>query len=340
MSRIPKARKSTITDLTVEPDEWDSYPVIENSVITSCKFTNLSSATRVRHSQLKDVQISPAVSLTGEKISSKANGSYIEHSTITSSELLASYIEHSDIQHCSIVQVGRIEHSTARVSEFRNCRNIERSSVIQSHISEANSDVIRSNVTKSLIKNGSQVLKSNISDSSVARSHIEKSELINCDVNDCKIKATNFKDMVLRNGIWDKGDLVGRVSRDAEVVVTSKKDVEPEKPVTAPAQHAEILDKQPNGLLNASKLSPLDANYVEATSHRAGEFTPPTPTSDGYSSGASVIDDEEDDDDRNPADSKTSATSTAAPRGLQSNYTPNDLEINPDREQPPPPYEA
>jgi hypothetical protein len=57
----------------------------------------------------------------------------------------------------------------------------------------------------------------------MTNSVVDRSSLIDCDVIDCEIYRTNFTGMILENGIWRDGQLVGRTN-DKEVVMRAKAD--------------------------------------------------------------------------------------------------------------------
>lgn len=238
MSSVPKARKSTISDLTVTPDKWDFYPSVERSVLRSCNFTNLSSSTYIRHSKLKDVDLSsPATptagtpttptaasistSTTVSAITSKP--SYIEHSNISSTAISASYILKSELESSALTNVTHMSRTMATTTTFTSPSHIDRSQFHNSQVSDRETSVDKSSVRNSSISGGSSVSKSKITEgSSVHNSSLEKADLEDCDIDDCLVEKTRFKGMVLRNGIWRKGDLVGRRRRDVEVVAEKK----------------------------------------------------------------------------------------------------------------------
>lgn len=72
----------------------------------------------------------------------------------------------------------------------------------------------------STITDAIRIKKATAQNSSLRRvALLERSTIKNCVVNDCIIYKTDFENMLLENGIWKKGCLVGRVDPGREVVI-------------------------------------------------------------------------------------------------------------------------
>jgi uncharacterized protein YjbI with pentapeptide repeats len=67
----------------------------------------------------------------------------------------------------------------------------------------------------------SAVYRSTLEKSRVVKSRVKRSRLKDCDITDCVILNTDFTGMVLRNGVWRNGKLVGSVG---EGVAAATKD--------------------------------------------------------------------------------------------------------------------
>lgn len=78
---------------------------------------------------------------------------------------------------------------------------------------------------KDSVVSRSSVSRGSLEKSRVLRSRVRKSRLKDCEVSDCVIVNTDFRGMVLRNGVWRNGRLVGccRAGEGEGVVVNGKK---------------------------------------------------------------------------------------------------------------------
>lgn len=56
-------------------------------------------------------------------------------------------------------------------------------------------------------------------------SRVQRCKLVDCDVVCCVLVKTDFEGMVVRNGVWKDGVLVGKVREGEEVVVLKKGDI-------------------------------------------------------------------------------------------------------------------
>lgn len=309
MSNIPKARKSDITDLSVTPDKWDFYPSVERSTLKSCRFNNLSSSTHIRHSELTDVTVFPE----GGK------SSYVEHSNLNGCMVSDSYIERSNLENCTVSRVAHLERTSASNTKFIGAANLERNNFQESNVF-GKCTVQKSDVKGSTLMDGSHVEKSQLDDAMVHKSRIFKSSLTDCDVAHSKLSKTNFTGMVLKYGIWDDGDLIGRTSREHEVVVMSRAEVKkkqeaideetrlrlhettdtPSPTNASPSQDPRIQTLRivpQTGLQNGASTSTLaSTTSMQVTAQELpGNIprvaTPSTPSSDGYSDTTSLIDD-------------------------------------------------
>lgn len=224
MSSTPKAKRSQIVDLVVVPDSWESHPTIEYSHINSCKFEGLSSDNRIERSRFTNVALS----------SDGTDKSKVERSVVKDSDIRHSIIERSEIQG-SKIDAARVERSRFTLATVIGPKvKIERSIFEECEV-RRESKIERSNLTQVLLEN-SKVEFSNLKSSFVTNSKLERANVTDCDIGDCKIQRTNFTGMYLRNGIWERGDLVGRVDKTKEVIIKPKSEMpalEPDRSETA-----------------------------------------------------------------------------------------------------------
>lgn len=75
---------------------------------------------------------------------------------------------------------------------------------------------------KDSVVSSSAVYRGSIEKSHVSGSRLRRTKLKDCDVKDCVIVNTDFRGMVLRNGVWKDGVLVGCFKGEEDVVVNGK----------------------------------------------------------------------------------------------------------------------
>jgi len=217
MSTTPKAKRCHIADLTVTPDDWDHHPTMEYSHVNHCKFSGLTGSTRIERCEL-----------TNTHLHSDGTGkSHIERSVLKDCDVQHAQIERSEI-HKSLLDGVRIERSKLVVATLSGPKLKVERSVLESCDIKGMGKIERSNVKESLLEDA-RVEWGNVRSSYVTKSSVERSNVEDCDVGDCKIQRTNFRGMYLRNGIWERNDLVGRVDKTKEVVIKRKDEMEREE---------------------------------------------------------------------------------------------------------------
>lgn len=306
MSSIPKAKRSTVSDLVVTPDNWDSYPTVEYSHIDSCRFEGLNSGTRIERSRFTNVNIN----------SDGTAKSRIERSILKDSEIRHSSIERSEIRgtKMSDAEVERSRFTLATIAGPK--ARIERSIFDQCDV-KGKCKIERSNMKEVLLEE-TNLENANINSSFVTKSKIERSNITDCDIGDCKIERTNFTGMYLRNGIWKRGDLVGRVDKTQEVIIKPKSEIPPPPVEAREVSRCHKLlgiasneKSQPEDLLTGPSTVPrsgyppdikapleptaapgvpfMSVNEKEPDWSDAGIATPPSPS---YSTATGILDEE------------------------------------------------
>jgi uncharacterized protein YjbI with pentapeptide repeats len=213
MSTIPKAKYCQIIDLTVIPDSWDHYPTLEYTQVNHCNFSGLTESTRVERSRL-----------TKTHLHSDGGGkSRIERSTFSDCDIQQVVIERSEIER-SVLDGVKIERSKISGATLSGPKvRIERSMLEKCDV-KGSGKIERSNIKESLLEDA-KVDRSNVASSYVTKTSIERGNVEDCDIADCKIQRTNFQGMYLRNGIWEKNNLVGRVDKSKEVIIKRKDEI-------------------------------------------------------------------------------------------------------------------
>lgn len=211
-STIPKAARSNITNLTVIPDTWDSYPTIERSIIDSCTFAEHNAV--VERSRLTYVTISSALGPGAKKGSGKT---VIERSILHDTKGTNACIERSKLLHSTVSQC-KIKRSVIQNSEISGPKAKIEASEIYSSLVKGNTRIERSPVNNTIAED-CKLIRSRLDGVTLRKTTVEKSTLKNCNVEDCKLERTHFSGMYLRNAICDGGVLVGRVHKKKEVIM-------------------------------------------------------------------------------------------------------------------------
>lgn len=210
---VPKAKKSFVTDLTVIPDKWDSYPVVEHSHLKSCQFKNLNSFTQIHHSRLNQVTVE-----------SESGHTRIERCDIKNSSISDTNVERCRLKDCTLATVSNMERVHATGTRFIRPGNIERSTFEDSDVL-GKSSVERARVKGSVVALSSTIKRSTLKMVSMTKAQVERSTLSNCDVTECKISGSSFSGMTMKFGIWKNNDLVGRTC-DQEVVMMPRTEMQ------------------------------------------------------------------------------------------------------------------
>lgn len=245
MSAVPKARQSNITGLTVTPDEWDSHPDVSHSNLKNCTFKNLNSTTNISRTTMSEstvIQEPRESSDTATEKSKAKKGPFIERSTVDNSQILNSAnvqrseingctitdskVERSNLSNCNVSARSHIERTTAKTTRFIGPKTVQRSELSDSVVL-GQSSVERSIIRASVIADKAVVERAELNAAVITKSRVERSKISDCDVMDCVIERTDFEGMILRYGIWKRGDLVGRTSQEHEVVIQPR-----QKPVS------------------------------------------------------------------------------------------------------------
>lgn len=218
MSSIPKARKSTINNITVTPDNWDSYPEVERCTINTSRFEHLSSDTHITRSTLNDVTLRTG-SRTGGDYEETYRHNDISHCHLTGCAVAGASISRSELTDAEIADA---EHNMDKV-EAQNARFLRPGRIAKSTVKSSlvcgESDVEKSTVKRSAITDSSRIERSQVDEVVMAGSRVSRSVLKECEVMGCEISKTNFTGKTLKYGIWENGDLIGRTSDAHEVVI-------------------------------------------------------------------------------------------------------------------------
>ncbi|KAL4812868.1 hypothetical protein BDW67DRAFT_118567 [Aspergillus spinulosporus] len=217
----------------------NSTPRISHSEIVHSTLLNLDSADTISRCNIISSSImktttptsllntgNPVNILSGGPVTSPdptPNRITLRRSKITSSTLTSSSLHRGTIISSSLSNIPRARSVTATNSTLDNASRLRRVDLSNSTVTEQ-SAMARSQAKDSVVS-GSSVSRGSLEKSRVLRSRVRKSQLRDCEVSDCVIINTDFRGMVLRNGVWRNGKLVGccKGGEGEGVVVNGKK---------------------------------------------------------------------------------------------------------------------
>ncbi|KAJ5900035.1 hypothetical protein N7495_004779 [Penicillium taxi] len=142
----------------------------------------------------------------------------IARSDITNSAITSSYVKRSKLEGCVLSHVRLARRVTGQKTHFHNVDSVGRSEFSNSVVRDRSS-VARSTIIGSTVRDASAIKRSTIAGSTISGTQTTRTLLENCDVEDCVILRSEFKGMVLKNGLWKKGQLIGRVGAKPPVAI-------------------------------------------------------------------------------------------------------------------------
>lgn len=149
------------------------------------------------------------------------DGNTLTHCSLRNSAVTTSWAKRCTFEDCMLAQVRSAHRSTGRKSHFHNADSLSRSDFVDSVIGDRSS-VSRSTVKASTVRDASVLERSAVSGSVLSHGQVWRSTLNDCDVEECSISRSEFKGMILKYGIWKKGQLVGKIGNREPVMI--KKD--------------------------------------------------------------------------------------------------------------------
>ncbi|KAJ5118033.1 hypothetical protein N7448_004320 [Penicillium atrosanguineum] len=119
---------------------------------------------------------------------------------------------------CMLAQVDSANRSAGRKSHFHDAFSLSRSDFADSIIRDRSS-VHRSTVKASTVRDASALKRSTVTGSTISNGRVERSALTDCDVEECAISRSEFNGMILKYGVWKKGQLVGKIKNKEPIMI-------------------------------------------------------------------------------------------------------------------------
>ncbi|KAJ5999826.1 hypothetical protein N7481_000235 [Penicillium waksmanii] len=146
----------------------------------------------------------------------------ITRSNLRNCAVTSSYVKRSTFDDCVLVQVRSASRSTGKKSHFHGVTSVKRSEVTESTLLEKSS-AHRSTIKTSTVRDASTITTSAVTGSTISHSQLRRAKVKDCDVEDCIISRSSFEGMVLKFGVWKRGQLIGKIG-DKEPVAIRKDD--------------------------------------------------------------------------------------------------------------------
>ncbi|OJD21259.1 hypothetical protein ACJ73_07400 [Blastomyces percursus] len=173
--------------------------------------------------------------------------SHVSHCTISGSNIdcssmrrttasNAQYVSGSQVRGSTILGTGRISQSKLKNAQFLstsdddsnnnddNNNSINHDSTIPNPVTNATkTEVNRSDIRDSIVGPlPCTISRSRLNNVKISQSTVKDACLDDCDIDGCRITKAKFSGLWLRNGIWEDGELVGKVNEGEGVVVKAR----------------------------------------------------------------------------------------------------------------------
>lgn len=143
----------------------------------------------------------------------------IRRCKIALSSLKDSNLKRSVVTNSTLATLPSVKWSHITDSTLTNILTLKRANLDSATVYNV-VDIRRATIIASTISDAIRIKKATVQNSLLRRMPLlERSTVKNCVVSDCIIHKTDFDGMVLENGIWKGGLLLGRVDEAKEVIV-------------------------------------------------------------------------------------------------------------------------
>ncbi|PKY07207.1 hypothetical protein P168DRAFT_287695 [Aspergillus campestris IBT 28561] len=257
---------SKIASTTLSTPTTTSSPNITRSTITTCTFQSLSSSDRIHRSDLSTVDLTNPPPPLDPKDKDKAKKSKKPPAvTVSRTKASNSTLTRSSARRCTLADSELVDVPAARSvvadsSTLRDVPSIRRTSAEKSLVEK--SSLARCGVKDSTVSE-SVVCRSTLDKVRLLRCKVKRTTLVECDVEDCEIFRTEFKGMRLRNGVWKKGRLIGKVA-EGEVIAIGvhgeKLDIPSDIPLATDPKVQAMIKEEPG---STTEEDPSDEDSVD-----------------------------------------------------------------------------
>ncbi|PGH03650.1 hypothetical protein GX51_03914 [Blastomyces parvus] len=261
-SKIPTAKHSSLISVSVLPTNNATYhPAISHSHLYDITLDSLNPATTIRHTFIRHstVKSNKSTTVSGSNSNNESanrgdsggdgtsviSQSHMSHCTISGSNIdccsirrttlsNAECVSSSQVRGSTILGTGRISQSKLKNAQFL-CTSDDYNDNSSSSNNNNNSTIpnpvtntTKTEVNKSDIRDSTvgplpcTISRSRLTNVKISQSTVKDACLNDCDIDGCRIVKAKFSGLWLRNGIWEDGELVGKVREGEDVVVKAK----------------------------------------------------------------------------------------------------------------------
>ncbi|GKZ72789.1 hypothetical protein AnigIFM60653_011850 [Aspergillus niger] len=187
-----------------------TLPTIARSTLINTTFTDLTPSDTITRSDLRDVTIT----CSGSRTPTTLLRSALASCTVTHSSTYRSNLKHTTLTNASVSRT-EATHTSFGIYAYSH------RSILTNVILRDRSSVKRSHVKDASLMGGSSLWRSNVTKCMIAdECRVQRCKLVDCDVVCCVLVKTDFEGMVVRNGVWKDGVLVGK---EMKIPVNEKK---------------------------------------------------------------------------------------------------------------------
>lgn len=147
-----------------------------------------------------------------------SDGNTITRSNLRNCAITSSSVKRSTFEDCVLAQVRSAHRSRGKKSHFHNVTSLKRSEVTESTLLDRSS-ARRSTIKTSTIRDASTIKSSTVTGSVISHSQLRRAALKDCDVEECMISRSSFEGMVLKYGVWKRGQLIGKIGNREPVAI-------------------------------------------------------------------------------------------------------------------------
>lgn len=147
------------------------------------------------------------------------DGNSITRCKLSNCAVTSSWLKRCDFTDCALVHVRSARRTQASKCHLHDVFSVKRSEMTDSAIT-GRSSIQRSSIRSSTIQNATRVSRSTVARSVVQKGDLWRASVTDCFVEECVIYRSDFKNAVLKYGVWKRGKLVGRTGDRAPVFIS------------------------------------------------------------------------------------------------------------------------
>ncbi|KAJ5114372.1 hypothetical protein NUU61_000131 [Penicillium alfredii] len=144
---------------------------------------------------------------SSENSGPSGNGNALIRSDLRNCSVRNARLQRCTLENCVLTNVRSAQRIQACHSAFHDVASLTRSEFVDSVVRDR-SAVVRGTVKNSVVRDASTLTRSDVLGTTLSHSQLSRACLENCDASNCVISRSNFKGMVLKYGVWERGRLL------------------------------------------------------------------------------------------------------------------------------------